>query len=150
MNAQTAPEVLEILRKTSGRKDQMGAEALALGISSGVVPAAEIEGWISSLRSHPKVNERGLMLADAAEIRVRPETKSQVVDRLAQRLQGKPLAERVQGMALAMQMAEPQKAASLISPAEAAGDARIFQMWLDALAMQNRWGEILEALGREG
>jgi tetratricopeptide (TPR) repeat protein len=23
-------------------------------------------------------------------------------------------------------------------------------MWLDALAMQNRWGEILEALGREG
>ena len=150
LNAQTAPEVLEILRKTSGRDDQTGAEALALGISSGVVPPAELDGWISSLRSHPKVNERGLMLADVAEIRVRPEKKSQVVDRLAKRLQGKPLAERVQGMTLAMQMAEPQMAASLINPTEAVSNVGIFQMWLDALAMQNRWAEILEALGREG
>jgi tetratricopeptide (TPR) repeat protein len=150
LNAQTAPEILEILRKTSGRKEQMGAEALALGISSGVVPPAEMAGWISSLRSHPKVSERGLILADEAEMRVRPETKSQVVDQLAKRLQGKPLLERLQGMALAIQVGEPQTAVSLINPTEAASYAGIFQMWLDALAVQNRWAEILDVLGREG
>jgi len=123
---------------------------LALGISSGVVPPAEIDGWISSLRSHPKVSERGLILADEAEMRVRPETKSQVVDHLAKHLQGKLLNERLQGMALAMQVGEPQKAARLISPTEAASDGRIFEMWLDALSMQKRWAEVLDALGREG
>lgn len=150
LNAETAPEVLEILRRISEKKSSMGAEALALGISSGVVPPTEVEGWISSLRNHPEVNERGRLLADVAEIRLRPDTKSQVLERVAKRLQGQPLGERIQGMALAMQVAEPEVALSLITPNEAASDVRIFQSWLDALAMQNRWPEILAALSREG
>lgn len=149
-NSQTAPEVLEILRRTSGSKDAWGAESLALGLSSGVVPPTEWEGWISSLRSHPQVGAPGLLLADASEIRLKPATKADVMARMATRLQGKPVGDRVQGMALAMQVGEPQAASSLINAAEAAGDVRVLAMWLDALAMQNRWPEILEMLKREG
>ena len=150
LNAETAPEVLDLLKKFSGRPDRLGAEALAQGLSAGVVPPEELEGWISALRSHPEVNAQGLLLADGVEIRLRPATKSQVVGRMAARLQGKPLAERVQGMAMAMQVGEPQTASSLVEPAEAAGEVGIFSIWLDALGLQNRWAEILEALGREG
>ena len=106
LNAETAPEVLALLKKFSGRPDRLGAEALAQGLSAGVVPPEELEGWISALRSHPEVNAQGLLLADGVEIRLRPATKSQVVGRMAARLQGKPLAERVQvvlGLAAAHQ-----------------------------------------------
>lgn len=150
LNAETAPEVLALLKKLTGRPDQLGAEALVQGLSAGVVPPVELEGWITALRSHPEMNAQGLLLADAVEIRLRPATKAEVVGRMAARLQGKPLAERVQGMTMAMRVGEPQTASSLVEPAEAAGDVGIFSIWLDALGLQNRWAEILEALGREG
>jgi tetratricopeptide (TPR) repeat protein len=150
LNPQTAPEILEILKKTSGRKDSMGMEALAMGLSAGLVPPQEWEAWITALREHPSVDAPRLLLADVAEIRLRPATKTEVVRRMADRLHGKPLGERSEGMAMAMRMGEPEIASGLLEPAEASGNAQLFAMWLDALSFQNRWPEILEALNREG
>lgn len=149
LNAQSAGEVLELLRQVSAKPDRIGADALTAGLTTGVVPITEADGWIVALRQHPAVTTSQWLLTEAVEIQLRPQTKTEVLQRSANRLRGKPLAERVEGMALAMRMGEPGLASGLLEPSEAVGDARVFSMWLDALALQNRWSEVSQALAME-
>ena len=145
---ETEQEILALLKKTSISNESLGVEALVIGLSSQVVPISERDWWISALRNHPLANESGLLVADAAEMSLRPTMKTEVVGRMAERLSGRSLAERVQGMVLAMQAGESKTAAGLLNPEEAAASAEALPIWLDALALQNRWSEILEVLSR--
>jgi len=150
LTAQSAQEVLQILREASKRQDAMGAEALAMGLRSGVVPKENVAQWIEGARSHPAAGSRVWAAADVAEIILKPDSKGDVARRAAERVKGKPLEERVALMAWALQVGEPQVASGVITPEEAAKVAGVFSVWLDSLAIQGRWAEVSAALAREG
>ena len=146
LNAETAPEVLELLRGLSARPDELGAEALATAISRGLVPPNEIAGWIASLRTHPKKTSPQLLMADSAEILLNPPAKSEVAKKNAERLAGSPLPDRAAGMQWLFLVGEPSLAASMITRDEALQSQEILSLWLDTQAVQNRWDVILETL----
>jgi len=149
LNAETAPEVLGMLREISKRQDAMGAEALALALRSGVVPASEAESWVATMRAHPAAGARILLLADTAEIQMKPQTKGDVARRVRERLKGKPAEVRMEAMVWAIQIGEPAVASSLLQPDEAVRNAGVFSAWLDALSQQGRWAEISTQLERQ-
>ena len=150
LNAETAPEVLALLRGLSSKNDAMGAEAMGMMLTAGLVPQSEAEGLMKAIRQHPAKNPRLLLLADTTEVALKPDLKSEVVRRTAERLKEAPMEQRVEAMVWAMRIAEPATASALITPEEAAKDKRIFSLWLDSLGQQNRWSEITEQLSKEG
>jgi tetratricopeptide (TPR) repeat protein len=81
-NAETAPEMLELLREVSKLQDERGVDAIATAMRIGVVPPAELPIWINALREHPKVNARTLFLADTVEWQSNPASKPAVLERI--------------------------------------------------------------------
>ena len=150
LNAETAPEVLALLRGLSSRNDALGSEALGMILSAGLVPKSEAEVLVQTIRQHPATNPRLLLMADSTEVALKPEQKAEVVRRTAERLNGAPMEQRVEAMVWAMRVGEPATASALLTPGEAAKDARVFSLWLDSLAQQNRWAEITAQLAVEG
>ncbi|MEN9470327.1 MAG: hypothetical protein RL630_2060, partial [Verrucomicrobiota bacterium] len=150
LNAETAPEVLALLRGLSSKNDAMGAEAMGMILTAGLVPQTEAEGLVKAIRQHPATNPRLLLMADTTEVALKPNQKSEVVRRTAERLKGAPMEQRVEGMVWAMRLGEPATASALITPEEAAKEAKVFSLWLDSLGQQNRWSEITEQLSKEG
>ena len=150
LNAETAPEVLAILRSLSSKNDALGAEAMGMILSAGLVPEAEAEVLVKTIRQHPATNPRLLLLADTTEVALKPDQKGELVRRTAERLKGAPVDQRVEAMGMAMRLGEPATASTLLTPEEAAKEARIFSLWLDSLAQQNRWAEITVQLSKEG
>jgi hypothetical protein len=126
-------EVLESLRGLSQRPDALGAEALTLGLSTGVVPLVEREGWITALRSHRVAGDPQRLVADRAEAHLHPGKKSEVARNAARRLAGRPLPVRAEAMAWALEIGENHTALEFVEPAEAVGDAGVFTLWLTAL-----------------
>ena len=150
LNAETAPEVLAILRSLSSKNDALGAESMGMILSAGLVPPAEAEVLVKTIRQHPATNPGLLLLADTTEVGLKPDQKAEVVRRAAERLKGAPVEQRVEAMGWAMRLGEPATASTLLTPEEAAKEARIFSLWLDSLAQQNRWAEITAQLSKEG
>lgn len=150
LNAKTAPEVLAMLRGLSSRNDALGAEATGMILTAGLVPPVEAEGLVKTIRQHPATNPGLLLLADTTEVTLKPDQKGEVVRRTAERLKGAPVGQRVEAMVWAMRLGEPATASTLLTPEEAAKEARIFSVWLDSLAQQNRWAEITAQLSKEG
>lgn len=133
LTPETKAEVLESLRDLSQRPDALGAEALTLGLSTGVVPLVEREGWITALRSQSAVGDSQRLAADRAEAQLHPGKKGEVARNAARRLAGRPLLVRVEALAWAMDIGENQTALEFVEPAEALEDAGVFTMWLTAL-----------------
>jgi Tfp pilus assembly protein PilF len=150
LNAKTAPEVLAMLRRLSSRNDALGAEATGMILTAGLVPQSEAEVLVKTIRQHPATNPGLLLLADTTEVTLKPDQKGEVVRRTAERLKGAPVGQRVEAMVWAMRLGEPATASTLLTPEEAAKEARIFSVWLDSLAQQNRWAEITAQLSKEG
>lgn len=150
LNAKTAPEVLAMMRGLSSRNDNLGAEAIGMILAAGLVPSSEAEGLVKTIREHPATNPRLLLLADTTEVALKPQQKAEVARRTAERLKGAPLDQRVEAMMWAMRLGEPATASALITPEEAAKEARVFSLWLDSLAQQNRWPEITAQLSKAG
>ena len=115
LNAETAPEIREMLRELSKRPDAVGLEALTAAITRGLVPPAELPVWISALRQHPKSTAQALLLADATDIQLQPETKPAVVAKMLERMQGASLEDRARGLQFLLRMEEPAQAASLLT-----------------------------------
>ena len=148
LTAETAPEVLELLRSLSARPDALGADALATAISNGLVPQNEIPGWISSLRAHPQKNSQQLLMADLVEVRLQPQEKSAVAKRTAARLANAPLPDRAAALQWFFMLGELELASSIVKPEEALQSREILANWLDTQAVQKRWDVVLQTLGQ--
>ena len=83
LNAETALEVLAILRSLSSKNDALGAEAMGMILSAGLVPEAEAEVLVKTIRQHPATNPRLLLLADTTEVALKPDQKGELVRRTA-------------------------------------------------------------------
>ena len=150
LNAETAPEVLAMLRSLSSKNDALGAEAIGMILAAGLVPQSEVEVLVKAIRQHPATNPRLLILADSTEVALNPTQKAEVVRRTAERLKGAPVEQRVEAMVWAMRLGEPATASALITPEEASKEAKVYSLWLDSMAQQNRWVEITAQLSKEG
>ena len=150
LNAETAPEVLAMLRSLSSKNDALGAEAIGMILAAGLVPQSEVEVLVKAIRQHPATNPRLLILADSTEVALNPTQKAEVVRRTAERLKGAPVEQRVEAMVWAMRLGEPATASALITPEEASKEAKVYSLWLDSMAQQNRWEEITAQLSKEG
>ena len=150
LNAETAPEVLAMLRSLSSKNDALGAEAIGMILAAGLAPQSEVEVLVKAIRQHPATNPRLLILADSTEVALNPTQKAEVVRRTAERLKGAPMEQRVEAMVWAMRLGEPATASALITPEEASKEAKVYSLWLDSMAQQNRWVEITAQLSKEG
>ena len=148
LNAETAPEIREMLRELSKRPDAVGLEALTAAITRGLVPPAELPVWISALRQHPKSTAQALLLADATDIQLQPETKPAVVAKMLERMQGASLEDRARGLQFLLRMEEPAQAASLLTRDEALKNRETLSLWLDAQSLTKNWPAVLDALSQ--
>ena len=148
LNAETAPEIREMLRELSKRPDAVGLEALTAAITRGLVPPAELPVWISALRQHPKSTAQALLLADAADIQLQPETKPTVVAKMLERMKGASLEDRARGLQFLLRMEEPAQAASLLTRDEALKNRETLSLWLDAQSLTKNWPAVLDALSQ--
>ena len=147
-NAETAPEVLELLREGSKLQDARGVDAIATALRLGLVPPAELPVWISALRLHPKSTAQALLLADAADIQLQPTTKPAVVAKMLERMQGASLQDRARGLQFLLRMEEPAQAASLLTLDEALKNRETLSLWLDAQSLTKNWPALLDALSQ--
>ena len=148
LNAETAPEIREMLRELSKRPDAVGLEALTAAITRGLVPPAELPVWTSALRVHPKATAKALLLADATDIQLQPETKLAVVAKMLERMQGASLEDRARGLQFLLRMEEPAQAASLLTRDEALKNRETLSLWLDAQSLTKNWPAVLDALSQ--
>jgi thioredoxin-like negative regulator of GroEL len=147
-NAETAPEMLELLREVSKLQDERGVDAIATAMRIGVVPPAELPIWINALREHPKVNARTLFLADTVEWQSNPASKPAVLERMLQRMHGAPVDDRAAGVQFLVHIGEPAQAAALLSRDEALKNREVFSLWLNAQSLIKNWSAILDALAQ--
>ena len=148
LNAETAPEIRELMREIAKRPDKIGVEVLTTAITRGLVPPAELPAWIAALRAHPKSQARALLLADASEIQLRPDTKPSVIAKMLQRMRGAPVEDRAAGIQFLLRMEEPSQAASLLTRDEALQKRETLSLWLDAQSLSKNWSGILDALAQ--
>ena len=148
LNAETAPEIRELLRELSKRPDAVGLEALSTAITRGLVPPAELPVWISALRLHPKSTAQALLLADLTDIQLQPATKPAVLAKMLERMQGASLDDRARGLQFLLRMDEPAQAASLLTRDEALKNRETLSLWLDAQSLTKNWPAVLDALSQ--
>ena len=148
LNAETAPEIREMLRDLSKRPDVIGLEALSTAITRCLVPPAELPVWIAALRVHPKAGAQALLLADATDIQLQPETKPVVLAKMLERMKGAPVDDRAAGMQFLILMKEPAKAAGLLTRDEALNKRETLAVWLDAQSLTQNWPAILDILAQ--
>ena len=148
LNAETAPEIRELLREISKQPDAIGMEALATAITRGLVPPAELPVWVAALRAHPRVDAKSLLLADVTDIQLQPETKPAVIAKMLQRMQGASVDNRTLGVQFLILMNEPAQAAALVTRDEAVKKRETFALWLDAQSLSKNWPSILDALAQ--
>lgn len=148
LNAETAPEIREMLRELSKRPDAVGLEALSTAITRGLVPPAELPVWTSALRQHPQSTAQALLLADATDIQLQPETKPAVLAKMLERMKGAPVDDRAAGLQFLILMREPAQAAGLLTRDEALNKRETLSLWLDAQSLTKNWPSILEVLAQ--
>jgi len=148
LNAETAPEIREMLSELSKRSDAIGLEALSTAITRGLVPPAELSVWTSALRVHPKATAQALLLADATDIQLQPETKPAVLAKMLERMKGAPVDDRAAGLQFLILMGEPVQTAGLLTRDEALNKRETLSLWLDAQSLTKNWPAILDILAQ--
>lgn len=149
LNAETAPEIRDLLRELSARPDGAGARALSSAISTGLVPANELPGWIAALRAHPEKTPRMLLLADAAELAARPDDRDRILSSLASRVEAADIGDRIAAIQWLTSLGAHRQAIDLLTADEAASDAMALSLWMDAHAALGEWDPILALLSRQ-
>jgi tetratricopeptide (TPR) repeat protein len=144
-------ELTETIYALKDGNDEESLEALAVGLSSGVVPADKRPELIAAIRRHPKKNERVLMLADTAELALDPAAKPRVATDMAERLRSASLDERLVGAMWMNAQGLPQQAAAVLPLQDAKTNAAAMKTWLDAQAGLGQWNAMRAALaGKDG
>jgi len=147
LNEVKSQEAFEILGEISKSQDASGAEALATALFKGIVPPAEIPGWIAAIRAHTHSSQRLLCMADYTESLSGLVSHDEVVAKLHARVEKAPLKDRAEGMEWLFNMGKPDLAANLLSPSEAQMSQLSYYIWLDANSLVGNLPAVLKSLG---
>lgn len=145
-DAAQAPEILEHLRAVAEGSAELAPVALATGLERGIVPAAEMPGWIARLRSAAGATPSQLLAADTAAAVLDPGEAPLIAAKVYARMKPSPLVVRRKGFLWLCRNGQAALALKLVTPREARLDARLFKAWLDAASSQREFEQVLEAL----
>jgi tetratricopeptide (TPR) repeat protein len=146
LTKESSQEAFDILNEISKVQDATGAEALITALIKGIVPANELPAWIAAIRAHPKINQRGLCLADYTESLTLLAPHATVVARLIERVEKTPVEDRSEAMEWLLKMGEPELAANLLTQSEAQMSESSYYTWLDANSLIRNWAVVLKSL----
>ena len=146
LTKESSKEAFDILNEISKVQDATGAEALITALIKGIVPANELPAWIAAIRAHPKINQRGLCLADYTESLTRLAPHATVVAKLKERVENAPVKDRSEAMEWLLKMSEPALAANLLTQNEAQMSESSYCLWLDANSLIGNWPAVLKSL----
>lgn len=139
-------EVYYQLSKLSAADEEMGHEALVVGILSGVVPLEKRPDWLQRLRSHPLADEKSRAIADAVEVDANHSAKQRIVEELVHRVYGKSLADRVLAARWLLRHGEAARIPEILPLDQARADTEAFSLWIEAQAARGEWQSVVEAV----
>lgn len=139
-------EVHSLLAEISASPDEMGHEALVIGILSGVVPLDKRPDWLQRLRAHPLADEKSFAIADAVEVDADPSVQPRLVEEMVRRVYGKSLGDRMVAARWLLRHGESQRVLEILPLEQARGDALAFSLWIEARAAQGEWQAVLDAV----
>jgi len=123
-------ELVTLLRELGRNQTSIGAEALSTGAVRGIVPPAEIESWLTVLRSHPAATPVMLLAVDQLDALLHPRNQYSIAENAARRLRTATLPERDAGMRWLSSIGEYSLASPLVSLDEAKQDRATMEGWL--------------------
>lgn len=138
-------ELVSLLRELGRDQTSIGAEALFAGAVRCIVPRAEIESWITVLRSHPAATTTMLFTVDRLDALLHPRNQSTIAKNAAQRLRSAPLEDRDAGMRWLASIDEYNLATTLISLEEAQKDRATMETWLVTHSLAGNFDAVLAA-----
>ena len=142
-------EAFTILEGLSSREDATGLEALAAGVSSGVVPAEKKVGWIARLENHPRANDRTFLLVQNARWPEDAAGRQAVVSAVMARFAGATVERKVPAMLWLNEHGEFGRTMELVPESKARANADAFVLWMDAAAGRGDWTAIDAALEKK-
>lgn len=126
--------------------DAAALEALAVGVSSDLLPPETRLDWIKKIRQHPMKRPRLLLLADTTEVQLNPASKAPVAAQLAQRVRGGGFQDRLQASQWLLWQGQPRDAVALLPLQDALTHADAMRTWVDIAAAIGEWKTLREAL----
>lgn len=123
-------ELVTLLRELGRNQTSIGAEALSSGAVLGIVPPAEIESWLTVLRSHPAATPAMLLTVDRLDALLHPRNQYSIAENAARRLRTATLPDRDAGMRWLSSIGEYNLASPLVSLDEAKQDRATMEGWL--------------------
>lgn len=126
--------------------DAAALEALAVGVSSDLLPPETRLEWIKKIRAHPIKRLPLLLRIDTTEVQLDPASQPRVVRNLAARVRGRGLEDRLQSVRWLLWQAQPREAVELLPLKDALTRADAMQTWVDLAAAIGEWNTLREAL----
>jgi Tfp pilus assembly protein PilF len=145
---QSMRDAAVIIQDFSTRDTALGAQALAIGLRTGLMNPDKRNEWIEQLRSHPKADTGQRLLAYSALNAMNPASKPQIAAEIVEFVKSRPLRDRAIAAQWLASRQEAASALSILPLEEAITKQQAFIVWLDAQAVLKDWSASLDALAR--
>lgn len=145
-SGQSKAEALSLLREIANGDDATAANALAAGITAGLVPPPERKEWVDKLENHPAADDRAFLIAKSARIEADPNARDASAEAVMARFSPLPVERKTRAAVWLNQLGEYDRALRLISSQEASANPDAFVAWLDTLAGKGDWARVEAAL----
>jgi Tfp pilus assembly protein PilF len=139
-------EISEQLLNLKDGTDPAALEALAVGVSSDLLPPETRLEWIKKIRQHPIKRLPLLLFADSTEVQLDPASQARVAAELVQRVSGKSLQDRLQAAQWLLWKGQPRDAVEILPLKDALTRADSMRTWVDLAAAIGEWNTLREAL----
>ena len=126
--------------------DAAALEALAVGVSSDLLPPETRLEWIKKIREHPMKRLPLLLRIDTTEVQLDPASVPRVAAELVQRVRGKSLQDRLQAAQWLLWKGQPRDAVEILPLKDALTKADAMRAWVDLAAAIGEWNTLREAL----
>ena len=139
-------EIGDQLMNLKDGNDADALEALAIGVSSDLLPKETRLEWIKKIRLHPIKRPRILLLADTTEVALDPASKPRVAAELVKRLQEANLQDRLPAAQWLIWQGQPRDAIRLLPLKDVLTRTDAMRSWVDLAAAIGEWDTLREAL----
>ena len=139
-------EIREQLLNLKDGTDPEALEALAVGVSSDLLPPETRLEWIKKIRQHPIKRLPLLLFADSTEVQLDPASQARVAAELVQRVRGKSLQDRLQATQWLLRQGQPRDAVEILPLKDVLTRADAMRTWVDLAAAIGEWKTLREAL----
>lgn len=147
--ADAKAESLGLLRELSAGDDETAASALAAGLTMKIVPAEELDAWVTKLETHPAADDSAFLAAKSARLESDPAMRPAVLDAVMERFTPLPVERKTPAVVWLNQQGDYDRALRLMSSQDALSSPDAYVAWLDTLSGKGDWARVESALAGE-